>query len=108
MNEDFVFYDFKTLRFFYSADRIIIVYPDSLKSCKDLLRTLAKIKPQETFLVRTQCDKCTADMEKTIEQELQTDRAYLDSINLKLPILGSSATQDENYLQNNQVFKLIK
>ena len=34
VNEDFAFYDIDVLAYFHSADRIFILYPDSLKSCK--------------------------------------------------------------------------
>ena len=34
VNEDFAFYDSDVLAYFHSADRIFILYPDSLKSCK--------------------------------------------------------------------------
>lgn len=34
VNEDFAFYDPEVLAYFHSADRIFIIYPDSLKSCK--------------------------------------------------------------------------
>lgn len=68
VNEDFAFYDIEVLSYFHSADRIFILYPDSLKSCKDMVRVLAKIKPSNTYLIRSQCDRWEKGMNKTIVQ----------------------------------------
>lgn len=67
-NEDFMFYDPDVLAYFHTADRIFILYPDSLKSCKEMIEVLYKVKPSNTFLVRTQCDRCDSNQSKTIEQ----------------------------------------
>lgn len=69
-NEDFTFYDTEVLAYFHSADKIFILYPDSLKSSKDMIRVLYAIKPNNTYLVRTMCDRWEAGFSKTIAQEL--------------------------------------
>ena len=55
-NDDFNFYDVETLALFHSVDRVFVLYRTSLKDVKDIMRILKVIKPDETYLVRTQCD----------------------------------------------------
>lgn len=56
VNEDFSFYDINTLALFHCVDRVFILYRTCLKDIKDILRIMAIIKPDDTYLVRTQCD----------------------------------------------------
>lgn len=56
------------LAFFHCADKVFILYPDSLKSAPELIKVLAKIKPASTYLIRTQTDNWNPNMKKTIKQ----------------------------------------
>ena len=44
------------MKFFDSMDIVFLLYPTSLKRCKDLVIALQFIKPERTILVRTKCD----------------------------------------------------
>lgn len=68
INEDFKIYDPEVLAFFHCADKIFILFPDSLKSSSEIVKVLAKIKPNQTFIVRTQTDNWNSKMKKTIKE----------------------------------------
>lgn len=70
INEDFKIYDPNVLAFFHCADKIFILYPDSLKSAPEIVKVLGKIKPNNTYLIRTQTDSWNPKMKKTIKQEI--------------------------------------
>ncbi len=76
-NDDFNFYDVKTLGLFQSVDRVFLLYRTSLKDVKDIMRILKVIKPDDTYLVRTQCDLFGDNDSKTLEDELDVDRDYI-------------------------------
>lgn len=67
---------------FKSADRIFIVYPDSLKNIRYMIQVLFAIKPKDIFLVRSQCDKFDNSQQKSLEQEIQVDQKYLKNLRL--------------------------
>ena len=73
-----------------------------------MVKVLGKIKPYNTYLIRTQCDNWEQGMKKTIQQELDTDRQLVQSWGLKLPVYGTSAHKDEGFIDNKRVFDLIK
>lgn len=55
-----------------------------------MIRVLSKIKPTNTFLVRTKCDQHEKTHEKTVEQEVQTDKLLLEEWGIKMPVLATS------------------
>ena len=77
VNEHFSLFNSDNLSYFHSADRIFILYCDSPKVIKEMIMVLAKIKPTNTYLVRTKCDTWEAGHNKTIQQELETDRGVI-------------------------------
>jgi hypothetical protein len=73
-NDDFNFYDIKTLSLFYSVDRVFLLYRTCLKDVKDIMRILNVIQPDNTYLVRTQCDAFGKDDVRGLNEELDRDR----------------------------------
>lgn len=55
-----------------------------------MIQVLYKIKPSNTFLVRTQCDRGDEGQNKTIVQELETDKELLKAWKIELPVLATS------------------
>lgn len=76
-NEDFSFYDPKTLNVLKQVDKIFLLFRDSLKSVRNILLVLKAIKPNATYVIRTQCDLMSKKDIKSLDEELQYDRAYL-------------------------------
>lgn len=108
INEHFSIFDPKALSYFHTADRIFILYPDSLKSCREICLVLSKIKPKDTFAVRTQCDKWETGHNKTVEQEVEADKKYLQKLGLNMEVLATSAKKDRNFQDNDRFVKLLK
>jgi hypothetical protein len=52
---------------------------------------LSKIKPNDTYAVRTHCDKWENNHKKTIEQEVETDKKLLEKWGLKTQVLATSS-----------------
>lgn len=73
-NDDFNFYDVKTLALFHCVDRVFLLYRTSLKDVKDILRIMKVIKPDETYLIRTQCDNFSENDFKGLDEEIETDK----------------------------------
>jgi len=67
-NDDFNFYDMNTLALFHCVDRVFLLYRTSLKDVKDILRIMKIIKPDETYLVRTQCDNFSENDFKGLDE----------------------------------------
>jgi hypothetical protein len=67
-NDDFNFYDINTLALFHCVDRVFLLYRTSLKDVKDILRILKVIKPDSTYLVRTQCDNFSESDYKSLHE----------------------------------------
>lgn len=108
INDDFSIFDPETLSYFHTADRIFILYPDALKNCKEICLVLSKIKPNDTFAVRTQCDKWESSHGKSIEKEKETDRKYLEKLGLKMEVLATSAKKDRSFQDNDRFIKLLR
>lgn len=107
MNEEFKIYDKDTLSFFHCADKIFILFPNSLKSIPEVVKVIAKIKPNNTFLVRTQTDTWNSSMKKTIKDELITDQGVLKSWGLNLPVFATSAKRGMDFEDNKRVYELM-
>lgn len=53
------------------------------------------------------CDRGEVGQYKTIQQELETDRNLLKQWKINIPVLGTSAFRDTNYLDNEQFYNLF-
>jgi len=56
LNEEFEFYDPKSLRLFASLDLVIICFNDSVLNIKALISALCIINKHQIILVRTKCN----------------------------------------------------
>lgn len=65
------------------CNQAYILYPDSLKNAENLVRVVAAIKPNHTYLIRTQCDQVSKKDNKTLEEEVKTDYEILNSWGIK-------------------------
>ena len=69
---------------------------------------MAKIKPNGTFMVRTKCDSWEQGHKKTIEQEVETDKKYLQQkLKVKLPVLATSSKMTGNFKDNQMFVNLL-
>ena len=100
-NDDFNFYDVNTLGLFHCVDRVFLLYRTSLKDVKDILRIMKIIKPDETYLVRTQCDNFAEDDLRSLDEEIDQDQKFLtEKIGHKFPIFATSARRDIEFADN--------
>ena len=89
--------------------RIFILFRDSVKNVRHVVRILAAINKKDIYLVRTQCDNASIRDNKTVAQELQNDRQYVENtLKLKIPVLAISALQGPNFEDNAKFFALVK
>ena len=95
------------MSYFHCADRIFILYSDSPKVIKEIIMVIFKIKPAETYLVRTKCDTWESGHSKTIQQEIETDRDVIAKWGVKLPILAASVKKDLSFQDNNKLKRLL-
>lgn len=107
VNDHFKLFDHRNLSYFYCTDRIFIVYPDSVKNCKEMIVVLVKIKPNDTFLVRSQCDRWNQSHTKTIEQEILNDKKDLASWGVNVPVLATSALKPDAFYDNAKFKRLL-
>lgn len=108
-NDDFNFYDVETLALFHSVHRVFLLYRTSLKDVKDIMRILKVIKPDETYLVRTQCDNFSESDFKGLDEEIDTDKQYVEkTIGHKFPIFATSARKGIEFADNKHVSDLIR
>lgn len=67
------------------------------------------IKPDETYLVRTQCDNFSENDFKGLDEQIQTDIQYIETnIQHKFPIFATSARKGLDFADNKHVSDLIK
>ena len=107
VNEHFSLFDPEDLSYYYCADRIFILYCDSPKVIKEIIMVIFKIKPTETYLVRTKCDTYESGHSKTIQQEIETDRDLIAKWGVKLPILATSSKKDLSFQDNGKIKRLL-
>lgn len=108
VNEHFSFFKPETLSLFSSADRIFILYPECLKNCRELCLVLSKIKPNGTYAVRTKCDTWEPGHIRTIDEEIEVDKKYLQSLELKMEVLGTSTKKSRYFMDNDKFARLLK
>ena len=106
-NDDFKFYDAASIAFFQSMDRVFIAYPDSLKSCNELVRVMYAVKPNDTYLVRTKCDQEKPSDIRTVEEEVEIDKKLLKKWNINIPILATSSRRNFIYRDNEKFRQLL-
>ena len=108
-NKDFAFYDIKTLNLLHQMDKVLLLYSNSLLSVKNILLVLKQIKPNSTYLIRTQCDLFSDKDSSTLDQELANDKAYLkDEIKHNFPIYASSARKGLDFRNNLTIKKMLE
>lgn len=108
INENFSIYLPEFLKFFHTADRIFILYPDSLSCCRELCLVLSKIKPSNIYAVRTQCDRWKPNHNKSIEQYIERDKQYLEKLGVKMEVFATSAQRDRDYRDNGKFLSLLR
>lgn len=108
-DEEYSLFDVKDLLFFVDAGLVLILYPDSVKTVKEFCQAMWKLQPENTVLVRTQCDKFTSSDFKSIEQELETDRKILEGwkIRFPYPIFATSAKMGLDFMDNGKLRELM-
>lgn len=109
VNDEFNFYDIGNVQLIHFTDRVFILYKTSLKDLNNILRIMKVMKPDDTFLVRTQCDTFTKKDHRTMEQELEEDRKYVKfTIQHNFPIFATSSKEDLDFADNQQVSELLQ
>lgn len=108
VNEHFSIFNPECLSYFHTADKIFILYPDSLKSCKQICLVLGKIKPNDTYAVRTKCDSWDSSHAKTIQQQLEVDKGLIKQWGLTMPVLATSSKKDLDFYDNSKFVNLLK
>jgi hypothetical protein len=66
-----------------------------------IVRILGAINKRDIYLVRTQVDNFSTFDWKTLEQELETDKKYVEErLGFKIPILAISARKGPEFANN--------
>jgi small GTP-binding protein len=79
-NRDFSYYDPDALNFIHSVDLVLILYQSSLSTVDKIfavVHTIKKKNPNSVFVVRTKCDMFSDRDQRTVQQEVEVDRQFL-------------------------------
>ncbi len=93
---------------FKSADKIFILYDYSLKSCENVVKSVAGNKFKNVYFIRTKCDNFDARQARTLQQELEVDRETLKSWRIEYERkIYVTAMHLDSFGDNHQVTKML-
>lgn len=101
-NQDFEFYEAKSLAFIKHVGLVVILYSTSLSTTRNIVAVVNKIKGPSGFVcARTKCDACQPCVDRlTIDEEMQRDRDHLAKLGISGARLFKTAACGPDSFEN--------